>query len=207
MKRSKDFLLSTDYCLLITVVLCFLFLVGCAQVNVYVTFPAEKIEEAALEIEKEVEGEEAPTPESKDPKKESLIFFSSVAFAGERQTVSFQIKVQTPEIKSAIASRKKRNPEVNKYKKEGVIGENNRGLLEERPTPKLLTDKSYAKKVRKIIKEENRDRLIIFKTIVEQNNMNPEQMVEVKKAFAGARRTYARSGEWIQLEDGKWVQK
>ncbi|PYM03801.1 MAG: hypothetical protein DMD82_16170 [Candidatus Rokuibacteriota bacterium] len=54
---------------------------------------------------------------------------------------------------------------------------------------------------------ENGDRMFLYKTLVEQNNMPRGDITRVQAAFAKARREKAAPGTWIQLENGQWVKK
>ncbi|MFQ5827611.1 MAG: DUF1318 domain-containing protein [Candidatus Methylomirabilia bacterium] len=54
---------------------------------------------------------------------------------------------------------------------------------------------------------ENRDRMTIYRILVEQNKMPPGELRRVQAAFAKIQRDKARAGEWIQTENGKWAKK
>lgn len=182
-------------------------LVGCLAVTVNVTFPQEKLEKAASSIEDLVRGEPAPPPTS-PPKKDDKQGHqrpatSALAWITPRMAEAQvpELKVRTPEVMAAIKSRRERFPQVQQWKERGCIGENNRGLLEARP------GQACGPEVRGLIAAETRDRMIIYRTLVEQNNMPPEELMRVQAAFAKIQRENAGRGQWIQSAGGQWTKK
>jgi len=90
---------------------------------------------------------------------------------------------------------KKRLPIIKELKASGIVGENNKGFLE------FLGQK---REKEDIVKEHNEDRLKIYTTIAEKYNVSVEKVGERR---ALKLRSMAMPGEWIQEEDGKWIQK
>ena len=54
---------------------------------------------------------------------------------------------------------------------------------------------------------ETGDRMLLYKTLVQQNNMPPGDITRVQAAFAKVRREKAAPGTLIQLETGQWTKK
>jgi uncharacterized protein YdbL (DUF1318 family) len=100
-----------------------------------------------------------------------------------------------------IESRRTRYPEVAAALTQGCVGENNQGLLEARPGP------GCPPTVGALVEAENRDRLVLYRTIVEQNNMPPGDLTRVQSGFARAQRERAPAGAWVQDEGGRWLRK
>ncbi len=88
-----------------------------------------------------------------------------------------------------------RLPQINSLKDKGIIGENNKGLLEFR-----TSDHSQAK----LIKEENADRIEVYKYIAKKAGTTPEI---VAKARAEKIAKKAPKGHWLQDKSGKWYKK
>lgn len=88
------------------------------KVTAHITIDIRQIKEVASSIEDMVSGE------SEEPQSRS--FFS----IKEVYAQTAQIKYLTPEIKAVIEKRKSRHPQIEKLLNEGIIGENNLGLLE-----------------------------------------------------------------------------
>src|SRR5437879_13827710 len=74
----------------------------------------------------------------------------------------------------------------------GCIGENNLGLLEARPGTGCPAT------VPALVSAENRDRMVLYRTLVEQNNMPPGDLARVQAAFAKAHRDKAPAGASVQ---------
>jgi uncharacterized protein YdbL (DUF1318 family) len=85
--------------------------------------------------------------------------------------------------------------QVDQLKAKGVIGENNRGMLELRGGDVDAGDAVAA---------ENRDRGIVYAEIAKQTGTTVEQ---VSRARARQIATASASGVWIQKEDGTWYKK
>ncbi len=179
-------------------------LTGCLAVTIHVTFPQEKIEKAASGIEDLVRGGKEAPPLKPPPKKEgqppigrALAWFAPTH--AEAQVP--ELRSRTPEVMASIESRRQRFPQVQQWKERGCIGENSQGLLEARPGQGCATE------VTAIISAENRDRMTLYQTLLQQNNMPPGDLVRIQAAFAKINREKAAPGEWIQTEDGRWARK
>ena len=124
--------------------------------------------------------------------------------AGEQVIISEEKK----RVLEAMQNREFNKDDVDEFKKEGCVGENNQGLLELRPCAKLEKDPAYKALVERIVEEDNRDRKIIMRRVIEVNEtIQPEDEAEAAAVFAKMNRDNAQPGEWIQLPDGKWTQK
>jgi uncharacterized protein YdbL (DUF1318 family) len=102
---------------------------------------------------------------------------------------------------TSIESRRQRFPQVQQWKSRGCIGENAQGLVEARP------GQGCGGEVAGLVEAENRDRMTLYRTLLQQNNMPPGDLARIQAAFAKVNRERASSGEWIQAEDGKWMRK
>jgi len=172
-------------------------MLGCATVNVYVTFPEKEIKNAATDIEDSLGGG-GERGRLRQPLRQPLNFnpFSTLLYA---ETISPELKIYTPEIKAALASRKKRFRLINEYKSKGVIGENNKALVQIRGVA--------TSSVQRLVREENKDRMTIYQALVRQNNMPSGQLTIVQDQFAAVHREKANRGEWIQLPNNNWIKK
>jgi uncharacterized protein YdbL (DUF1318 family) len=181
---------------------------SCVAVTINVTFPQEKIEGAAASIEDLVrggkEGPPAPPPAKKDGKKgglePSISWLALLAPAVAEAQVP-ELKTRTPEVMASIESRRQRFPQVQQWKSRGCVGENAQGLLDARP------GQGCGPEVGGLIDAENRDRMTLYRTLLQQNNMPPGDLARVQAAFAKVNRDKAAPGEWIQTETGQWTRK
>jgi uncharacterized protein YdbL (DUF1318 family) len=101
----------------------------------------------------------------------------------------------TPE-EAALQKRfKARYPQIQQFKKEGVIGETEAGYLD--------FVKTKDEKAAKVVEEENADRKTLYKIIADREGITIEVVAQraAKRNF-----DHARQGEWLK-EAGKWRQK
>ena len=98
--------------------------------------------------------------------------------------------------------------DIQRFKKLGIAGEKNDGLLmffETEETKKDLQLNAFAQA---LVKEENEDREIVLNRVISTNiRFSPEDLPKVKRIYANLNRDNALSGEKIQLEDGIWAVK
>lgn len=120
-----------------------------------------------------------------------MCLFASAVMA----QASYDIKEMTPAVKSALESRKARFGELKSLKAQGLVGENNRGYVQ------LLGGPAQNKSV---VDAENRDRKLIYQTIVEQNGLAADSLATVEKVFAKVQANKADHGEKVQDEAGQW---
>ena len=101
-----------------------------------------------------------------------------------------------PAVAQGIKERmKERLPVIAELKKQGVIGENNRGYL-----GFVGSQKSHEQ----LVADENQDRKTIYAHIASQQNTQLA-VVEKNRALQLAQR--AAPGTYIQKPDGTWVKK
>lgn len=122
----------------------------------------------------------------------ALLIFSSVG-----QAAKYNIKEMTPEVSQALDNRRDRYDKLAEFKKSGVVGENNRGYVE------VLSSNAEAQA---LVEAENRDRKVIYETIIRQNGLTGA-LETIEKIFAEEQRGRAASGDMIQAEDGRWIKK
>ncbi len=182
---------------------------GCVPVTVNVYFTQEKIDSAAGNIEDLVRVEKGgkpttPPPPKKDDKEGGLPgsgpWLALLAPAPAEAQVP-ELKIRTPEVMASIESRRQRFPQIQEWKGKGCIGENAQGLVEARP------GQGCGPEVGVLMDAENRDRLTLYRTLLQQNNMPASELAKIQAGFAKARRERAQSGEWIQTETGQWTRK
>ena len=205
-----------------------LMLATCVTVNVY--FPAAAVKDLSRKIEEEVQkeaektqtpqkepgGEAAPAPApaperptEKPPAKGSAslldtLFGVTPAYA---QTGSVAApEVSSPAIRKIIESRAAHVAALNKYKAQGVFGENNQGLVEVRSLDSLTELKDRAE-VQRLVKAENADREELYREIAAAKKVDLSQLPKIRETYASTLRELARPGEWIQMPDGAWKQK
>lgn len=114
----------------------------------------------------------------------------SPCFAGP-----YDFKKMTPEIETALKNRQARFGTLQRLKQAGTIGEGNQGYVVSLQGGQTL------------VSQENRDREVIYRNLVAQNNLGPNGLREVQRVFAEVQREKAGGGEMIQMPSGDWVRK
>jgi len=115
-----------------------------------------------------------------------------------RAESDYDIKQMTPGIQDAFKNRKARYEELQRFKTEGLIGEDREGFVKAlRPSPEA----------EQLAGRENSDRGTIYQAIVDQNHLGPDGMGKVKTAFAEVQKEKTRPGDWFQRPSGEWVKK
>lgn len=119
-----------------------------------------------------------------------------------------QISEEKKKVLTAVQSRKFNQDDINEFKRDGSVGENNMGYLEIRETDKLRGDAEYRTRVTTIVQEENKDRETIMLRSMQINEIIEDAGQDaVKRVFAKIYQDESEVNSWIQLDDGTWVQK
>jgi hypothetical protein len=171
-----------------------LILAGCAVVNVYVTFPEEKVKKAA---------EDLLAPPSKSPESFLNKFLTKNLYA-EEITVTKDLKTDSPKIKEAKEKMDSWREKLDQFKKAGYIGETNDFKVVIKEMPK---DSEVLKEVRKIVDDENKQREIMINELLRINNAAPSEETKFRKIFSEVAQKYSPENTWIQLKDGTWTRK
>ena len=96
--------------------------------------------------------------------------------------------------------------DIDQFKRQGILGENNVGGLTLLAADKVEADKKAF--VDNLVQEENADRTIIMQRVIETNEkLSEKDLPRVQKMFAALNRDKARVNDMIQLDGGEWVKK
>ncbi len=179
---------------------------SCVTVNIY--FPASAVQKAADLIVEDIRGVEKgqDKPKEKKPDKESsLINSPRFSFGPTVALAQIDIEVSTPAIRALKESLKGRFPQLKPFYDGGVIGENNKGLIEVRDSSGLnLKQKA---ELNKLVEQENKDREALYTDILKANKFGKEFLPEIQKIFANSWREKSLENWWIQNDKGEWVRK
>lgn len=166
-------------------------LAACVPVTVNVTFPQEKLDSAARQIEEMPAASGATTTPAPTPSGGRSVDVASTPRFNER----------SPEVVKATEGRRGRRPTLREWKIRGCLGETNQGLLVARP------GEGCGPEAAELIRAENADRQVIYNAFMKENNIPASDKTRVGSAFAKARQERSRTNDWIQLESGQWVRK
>jgi len=185
-------------------------LTACVTVNVY--FPEAEVRDLSKQIEEEVRKQAAeqsgqvPPPAPNPAPNQGASVLDLLLGVSPAMAQVAQPEITNPAIRKIIDSRSARFNELRKYFDQGVLGENNQGLVEIRALD-ALTDLKARADVQRLVKAENTDREELYKEIAAAKNVDLAQLPKIKETYAGTLRQNAKTGDWIQQPDGNWVKK
>lgn len=187
-------------------------LAACITVNVY--FPEAAIKDLSKQIEEQVQKEAekkkqeetAPAGETAPSQGGSSSLLDSILGVSVAYAQVADPGVTSPAIRKIIDSRAARVAQLDAFKNQGVIGENNQGLVEARNLESLSDLKARAE-VQRLVKAENADREELYKEIAAAEGVDLAQLPRIKETYAETLRANAKAGQWIQTSDGAWKQK
>ena len=165
------------------------------KITAHITIDVRQVKDAASSIEDMVAG---TSPSSSSIRSFPLSFLISDAHAQ-----STRLKYMTDEIKTAVERRRERNPRIEDLLSRGILGEDNKGLLAIRSKSKDFSEDE----VKDIVTEENADRMLIYRSIQEQNELPSEALPRIQSIFAEERHGRVKEEVWIQLSNGDWIKK
>jgi hypothetical protein len=204
-------------------------LFSCAIITVNVYFPEKAVKDAYKSLdemllkkngEKLPEGVQPPAAEPEPPKpgpQTRLPFklpdfsLTSVAHAAENgDDLAIELG-SMPEVVSAYAEMSRRLPALNALFNSGTVGLSSQGLVTVRDKSKVTVQDEA------IVSAENTNRKTVIvsmaKAILKITKQDAtkaaldQTMGKAAATYAETRREAAKAGWWMQLQNGKWVQK
>jgi len=114
------------------------------------------------------------------------------------------LNIATPVVKQLTQSMEARHAQLKKYYDAGAVGLTRDGLVEIRDQNLIpLPERNAA---RKLVAEENADRVNLYREIATANN-HPEWEADIRTTFAERWITRASAGWYYQDKSGAWKQK
>ena len=184
-------------------------LAACVPVTVNITFPQEKLDDAASQIvDMSRRPEGTPPPGGAAPKPGSRLD-RWLAPLGPREAAAQPPRIEvaqaprtdSEELRRLTESQGRRLGALQQWLARGCLGENSQGFLEPRPGQDCTGE------VARLLGEENRDRQAIIDTFMRQNKIPAQDLGRVKASFAKKYRDLVPAGQWIQTDRGEWVKK
>lgn len=205
---------------------CF-FLAACAVITVNVYFPEKAAKEAYKSLDEMLlkPGEKAPAqgtspvPVAPEAKPQSSLFHDlpvlslvPSAYAAESEADTLAVELSSmPEVLKAYDEMSKRLPRLTQLFGAQAVGLTNQGLVTVRDKSKVTAQDEP------MIAAENQSRKTVVmsmaKAILKLNKQKESKaaldqvMGKAAATFADTRREAAQPGWWVQLQNGRWVQK
>jgi len=201
-------------------------LAACAIITVNVYFPEKAAKEAYKSLDdmllkKSPDAEKQPIEEQQAPetKPQSRLFnefptfsFISVAHAAENDADALAIELSgMPEVLKAYDEMSQRQPRLNTLFASGAVGLTNQGLVTVRDKAKITPQDEG------LVAAENQNRKTVInsmaKAILKLNKQQETKAAldqilgKAAATYAETKRDAAKPGWWIQLQNGRWLQK
>jgi uncharacterized protein YdbL (DUF1318 family) len=194
---------------------------ACAFITVNVYFPEKDVKQAyqsldEMLLKQEPKNEFQPLPEQQKPAEKPLSFIPSISFAREawaQEDLGNKLAAELsgiPEVQQAYDAMRARLPQLNALRDSGVVGEAADGSV-------VIRDQAKAGNAQAIVQAENNNRKTVIVNMAKailRLNKQPETKDALRQVLAKAASTYAdtkreeaKTGWWIQLANGRWVQK
>lgn len=214
-------LLLTGICALIA---------SCAIITVNVYFPEKAVKEAYKSLDdvllKNGEGKAPPAgkppvvePGVTDGKPQSSLLnelpdfsFCGVAHAAENSADDLAIELASmPEVIKAYEDMNRRMPRLNALFDSGAVGLTSQGLITVRDGKKMtLQDESLVNlenQSRKLIVSSMAKAILKITKVEESKGALDQVLGKAAATYAETRREAAKPGWWLQLPNGRWIQK
>jgi len=203
-------------------------LAACAFITVNVYFPEKDVKQAYKSLDEMLLKQAPQAPASdKPPVKEDdspaqkpvsllpgkLPSLSLVAEAAAQDDLSEKLAAELaaiPEVQKAYEEMRGRMPQLNALRDSGAVGESMDGSV-------TVRDPAKGGSAQAIVQAENNNRKTVIQNMAKailRINKQPETKDRMQQVLGKAAATYAetkreeaRPGWWIQLANGRWVQK
>ncbi len=119
-----------------------------------------------------------------------------------------KISPEKRRVLQALQEQKFNKDDIDEFKQEGYVGENNEGFLEIRLSDALSQNTDLMGLVKEIIQEENHDRETIMGRVIELNDsLKKTERKDILSIFANMNQENSPDGTWTQDALGKWKKK
>ena len=174
--------------------ICILLITGCS-----IKAPEVRVTGEKTALEREVIG-------TYHQMREDTWMIASTRAVNEDTTVT--VSHEKKQVLEALREQEYNKDDIDEFKQKGYVGENNQGFLDIRPSETLDSDEKMKNLVEEIVEEENRDRDIIMRRVIELNESLKKAVREdVLIIFARMNQENSLPGTWIQQPDGEWIKK
>ncbi len=134
-----------------------------------------------------------------------LIMVSSVRSKGAAEG---ELSPAHREALMAVMNRQFRRDDIEEYKRSKNAGEGLNGLLRFFPSTETRSDNELEKRIRKTIDEENRDREIIMRRVIDMHEgLDDNDLKTVRTMLGELNQADCREGDLIEDEEEGWIPK
>lgn len=134
--------------------------------------------------------------------------FMVATLRGEFPSDSVNLTQEKRRVLLAFQRQRFNADDIMEFKRNETTGEALNGFIEIIPDQKYDDDPIYKLLVDKIVAEENEDRRLIMRRIIELHpEIDPDDKSKVGLVYSHLKQEASPEGTWIQEPDGSWKQK
>jgi uncharacterized protein YdbL (DUF1318 family) len=171
------------------------------KIDAHIVLDIRHIQEQADGVLDYIEGktDELPATESTDESAGPTILERAYyAMAPIRVAYAAELKESSPKVKELADKMRARQPQIEALKKQGAIGEDNRGYATLRESD-ATADAQKKNEAQQLVGAENADRKALYREIANENADQNVTLTTVERVFAQRRLMRAAAGEVFQL--------
>lgn len=178
--------------------------VGCVVIpntlEVKISIDIRHIQEQANQLLDYVEGKSETPPETDaaEPEARSTIVPAFRSLYRAKVAYAAELKDSSPRVRQIADKMKARYDEVQALKKQGSVGESNRGLLE-LVYPAVLASEEAKNSAQRLVAAENEDRKALYQEVARINRDMNLKVAAVERVYAQRRLERAEADELFQL--------
>ena len=134
--------------------------------------------------------------------------FMVASLRGEFPSDSVNLTQEKRRVLLAFQRQRFNSDDIMEFKRYGTVGEAQDGFIEIISDQKYTGDSIYQVLVNEIVAEENEDRRLIMRRIIELHpEIDPNDKSKVGLVYSRLKQEASPEGTWIQEPDGSWKKK
>ncbi len=172
------------------------------QIDAHIVLDIRHIQEQADDVLDYVEGKSDTLPTTTEPTSfnasPGMLQQALYAMLPVRVAYAAELKESSPKVKELADKMRDRQPKIEALKKQGAIGEDNRGYVALRESD-AIADADKKNEAQQLVGAENADRKALYREIANDNADQNVTLTTVERIFAQRRLMRGSAGEIFQL--------
>jgi len=179
-------------------------LVGCVirtehKIDAHITLDIRHVQEQAEGVLDFIEGKSDTLPGFEDGSEPTSWLHRALDFIDPFETVNAaEMKTDSAKVKEIATALRKNNDDIAKLKKDGCLGETNRGYVELKECD-AMKDADAKNNAQKLVEDENKGRKALYNEIARLNKDDGISITKVEQIYAVERLKRGTKGEQYQL--------
>lgn len=179
-------------------------LAGCVirtehKIDAHITLDIRHVQEQAADVLNFIEGKTDTLPGFEEEAKPTSWLQKSLDFINPFEPAyAAEMKTDSARVKEIATELRKNNDDIAKLKKDGCLGETNRGYVDLKDCD-ALKDADAKNKAQTLVAEENKGRKALYNEIARLNKDDGVTVTKVEQIYAVERLKRGKAGEEFQL--------